>query len=126
MSRGLALVTGGARRIGRHLCLAAARAGYEIALHVVMVPEELSVVRVRYRVEAGGHDVPEDKIRGRHQRLWGLVAQAVPLVDTAHFWDNSHHDGPELVARMVGGHSVGAVSWPAWASPDLTRRWPSG
>lgn len=42
---------------------------YTVVLHVVMIPEKLAVQRVRYRVRAGGHDVPEDKIRQRYQRL---------------------------------------------------------
>lgn len=42
---------------------------YTVVLHVVMIPEELAVQRVRYRVRAGGHDVPEDKIRQRYRRI---------------------------------------------------------
>jgi hypothetical protein len=38
-------------------------AGYLITLHIVMVPEALAVARVANRVRAGGHTVPEDKIR---------------------------------------------------------------
>jgi predicted ABC-type ATPase len=50
--------------------IAAARAeDYTIVLHVLLVPEELAVERVRLRVNAGGHHVPEDKIRERYQRL---------------------------------------------------------
>jgi predicted ABC-type ATPase len=40
-------------------------AGYHVALHVVMIPEDLAVERVKRRVRHGGHDVPEDKIRER-------------------------------------------------------------
>lgn len=47
-------------------------AQYTVVLHVLMVPEDLSVERVRHRVIAGGHSVPEDKIRGRHRRLWPI------------------------------------------------------
>ena len=53
----------------------AAVAGFFMALHVLMVPEDLSVARVAYRVAAGGHDVPVDKIRQRHRRLWPIVAR---------------------------------------------------
>jgi predicted ABC-type ATPase len=38
---------------------------YHVVLHVTLVPEELAVRRVAYRVHAGGHDVPEHKIRER-------------------------------------------------------------
>ncbi len=39
-ARGAALVTGGARRIGRVLAATAARAGYDVALHVRQVDDE--------------------------------------------------------------------------------------
>src|SRR6185312_14341909 len=48
----------------------ASDAGYLVHLHVVMVPVELSVQRVLERVRRGGHDVPEQKIRERYERLW--------------------------------------------------------
>jgi predicted ABC-type ATPase len=56
----------------------AAQAGYYVAIHVVLVPEDLAVQRVARRFQAGGHGVPEDKIRARHQRLWTHVAAMVP------------------------------------------------
>ncbi len=102
----------------------ARRAGYYVALHALMVPEDLAVARVAARVAAGGHDVPVDKIRSRYKRLWAVVADAVELVDTATFWDNSRHDGPHAVALFSDGMPVGATAWPAWSSAVLTRRWP--
>lgn len=103
---------------------AAKTAGYDVALHVLLVPEELAVLRVAARVAAGGHGVPEDKIRGRYRRLWALVARATLACDSARMWDNSRHDGPRLVAVFVGGMPVGAPEWPAWTPPELALRWP--
>ena len=103
----------------------AAGAGYYVAMHVLMVPEELSVARVAYRVAAGGHDVPEDKIRARHRRLWSIVATGVSLVDSATFWDNSGHDGPRIVGLFSDGLPVGSPDWPWWAPVAVTDSWPS-
>ncbi|AGL25837.1 hypothetical protein J113_02615 [Mycobacterium tuberculosis CAS/NITR204] len=36
-------------------------AGYTVVLHVLVIPEGLAVERVRHRVAAGGHDVPETR-----------------------------------------------------------------
>jgi predicted ABC-type ATPase len=57
-------------------------ANYAVVLHVLLIPEKLAVQRVRHRVSAGGHDVPEDKIRQRYQRLWPLVAAAITRSDS--------------------------------------------
>jgi len=103
----------------------ATQAGYFVALHVILVPEELSVARVAYRVAAGGHDVPSDKVRARFGRLWGNVVPAVGLVDSAGFWDNASHDGPRLVALFSDGVVVGRPDWPAWAPAELVTRWPA-
>jgi len=103
---------------------AARHAGYVVVLHVVLIPEELAVHRVRYRVAAGGHDVPEEKIRQRYRRLWPLVASAIIRVDTATVYDNSTDRGPQIVAQMSGGLSVAAPQWPTWTPDPLSSRWP--
>jgi predicted ABC-type ATPase len=104
---------------------AAHAAGYTVVLHALLVDEELAVQRVRHRVSAGGHDVPEDKIRQRYQRLWALVAAAITRCSSATVYDNSALKGPRIVAQMSGGHLIGAPSWPAWAPHVLSSRWPA-
>jgi predicted ABC-type ATPase len=99
-------------------------AGYTVALHVLLVPEHLSVQRVVHRVAAGGHAVPEEKIRSRYARLWPLVADAIGQADFTNVFDNSHVDGPDEVAKFAGGLSVGACRWPDWAPDELAHRWP--
>ncbi len=98
---------------------AANAVGYQTALHVMLVPEEVSVQRVAHRVGAGGHAVPEQKVRERYARLWPLVAQAVVRCDSATVWDNSRWDGPQQVALFIGGAVVGACAWPTWTPPAL-------
>ncbi|HEV7361056.1 MAG TPA: zeta toxin family protein [Mycobacterium sp.] len=100
-------------------------ASYTVILQVLLIPEELAVQRVEHRVMAGGHDVPEDKIRQRYQRLWPLVGTAIMRCDSATVFDNSARKGPRIVAQMSGGQLVGAPMWPAWAPPVLTSRWPA-
>jgi predicted ABC-type ATPase len=102
----------------------AAAAGYFTALHVVMVPEDLAVARVAARVAAGGHTVPENKIRERHRRLWPLVAAAIALADVTTVYDNSQRAGPGEVALFAHGFPLNDPAWPGWTSDVLTARWP--
>ena len=102
----------------------ASAAGYYIALHVLMVPEDLAVARVDYRRASGGHRVPVDKIRGRYRRLWANVVDAVARASSATFWDNSSIDGPRQVAAFIDGVLVGSPDWPEWSPTVLTDRWP--
>ncbi|MCL2781077.1 MAG: zeta toxin family protein [Actinomycetia bacterium] len=96
--------------------------GYLAHLHVVMVPVDLSVRRVAERVRRGGHDVPEDKVRARHQRLWPLVAEAAAVSERADFYDNSVADRPfHRVAHYERGKAVGPALWPGWAPIHLAR-----
>jgi predicted ABC-type ATPase len=104
----------------------AAAAGYYSALHVVMVPEDLAVARVAARVDAGGHTVPEIKIRQRYHRLWPLVAEAISIADAATVYDNSQRKGPREVALFSQGFPIADPSWPSWTSDALTTRWPNG
>ncbi|MGH3412353.1 MAG: zeta toxin family protein [Marmoricola sp.] len=99
-------------------------AAYTVFLHVLLVPEELGVARVDARVAAGGHPVPEGKIRGRYRRLWPLVADAAAVADFATCYDHSAATGPRIVAQLAGGAPVGAVTWPRWTPAPLATRWP--
>lgn len=103
---------------------AAHRAGFTVVLHALLIPEDLAVERVRHRVRAGGHDVPETKVRGRHRRLWTPVTEAVALSDVATVYDNSRLRGPRIVARLSGGMTIGSPDWPAWTPGALRSRWP--
>ena len=96
----------------------AAAAGYLVHLHVLLVPVELSVARVAQRVTEGGHDVPVDKIRQRHQRLWTHVAAAIEHSYETRLWDST---GPRFVqiARFLYGQPVAVGDLPAWTPKPL-------
>lgn len=97
--------------------------GYQVVLHVMIVPEELAVWRVAYRVKAGGHDVPEQKIRERFHRLWPLVARAISAADRAVVYDNSRPTGPLKAGEFFAGLPIGAATWPAWAPEPVASIW---
>ncbi|WP_343600696.1 zeta toxin family protein [Mycobacterium sp.] len=107
------------------LIRAAHAGGYVVVLHVLLVPEDLAVERVRLRVQAGGHDVPQVKIRQRYHRLWALVAHAIAAADTSAVYDNSRLEGPRIVARLSGAEIVGCPAWPRWTPAPLTSCWPN-
>jgi len=96
----------------------AVSAGYLVELHVLLVPEELAVLRVAYRVEHGGHAVPEEKVRGRYRRLWALVATAQQLAHRTTFYDNATTKTSQ-VAVFSRGRALGTPTWPAWTPPEL-------
>lgn len=98
----------------------AQQAGYLVTLHVVVVPEELSVRRVEHRVRSGGHAVPVRKIRQRYKRLWPLVARARQLADLTFLYDNSQAARPfRLLATYESGVLLGDATWPTWTPRAL-------
>jgi predicted ABC-type ATPase len=99
-------------------------AGYTVAMHVLLVPEEMAVLRVARRVRFGGHDVPEEKIRARYQRLWPLVSDGITFAHSATVWDNSLHEGPVMVANFANGVVFGRPSWPLWTPSVFVEKWP--
>jgi predicted ABC-type ATPase len=105
------------------LIRSAQETGYQVVLHVMLVPEELAVRRVVYRVQAGGHDVPEHKIRERYHRLWRLVARAISLANRAVMYDNTQLAGPVKIAEFFDGLPIGAVTWPEWAPEPMVSSW---
>lgn len=100
----------------------AVAAGYLVHLHVVMIPVELTVQRVRERVRRGGPGVPEAKIRERYDRLWGHLRVAIGIVDVVEVFDNSSARTPfRLCTTYQHGLLLGLPSWPAWTPEALTR-----
>lgn len=98
----------------------AQHAGYRVVLHVVVVPEEVTVLRVAHRVRQGGHPVPEGKIRERYRRLWALVVEARSLADQTYIYDNSTAAQPlRLMASYERGALLGTAAWGAWAPAEL-------
>ncbi len=101
------------------LLATATAAGYDVVLHVVMIPLELSGPRVAARVASGGHDVPPQKLQARFERLWPLVAVAVRSCHRAVFYDNSGDDGLVEVASVRYGVTDYPPRWPRWTPAAL-------
>jgi predicted ABC-type ATPase len=88
---------------------------------------DLHVARVRARVAAGGHDIPEARIRERYpQALQNLIA-LMPRLAHLQVYDNSTEvdagspiPDPVLVLEMQDGRLV----WPAPGDVDALRRTP--
>ncbi len=69
--------------------------GYRILLIALRIESpELSMARVQQRVEAGGYDVPDDKLLARFPRTQANIKQALEFVDLALVFDNSRVDLP--------------------------------
>jgi predicted ABC-type ATPase len=91
-------------------------AGYIVILHVILVPEDLTVQRTILRSRQGGHSVPMDKVRSRFRRLWGNVQKAIGMADEAIVYDNTRAARPFVViARYVDGAALYEPSWPKWS-----------
>ncbi|GGF35767.1 zeta toxin family protein [Williamsia phyllosphaerae] len=95
-------------------------AGFQVTLHVVLIPEELAVARVVDRVTNGGHWVPEGKVRERFGRLWTLVRTAIDESDQANVYENTRAAHPfRVVANFSHGRLTGYPDWPTWTPPEL-------
>ena len=70
--------------------------GYEVqCIYVLTCDVNINVARVKARHAAGGHDVPEDKIRSRYHRALALLPRLIGVCDKILIYDNS--DKPALV-----------------------------
>lgn len=107
------------RRADERLCGRVARPPHR-AYRLGWLPVGTAVVaRVAARVRAGGHGVPEAKIRARWHRLWPLVAHAVDLCESTTIWDNGQLQ-PRIVATITAGIPDQPASWPSW-TPEALR-----
>ena len=91
--------------------------GYTVwVMHVGVDSADLSVARVAHRVEAGGHGVPEGKIRERYDRSAPFIREAVRLSDSGLVYDNSvAGQYPKLVLTFDRGHLIRVrADLPTW------------
>lgn len=95
----------------------ARKAGYRVFLVFIgLESADLSQARVIQRVERGGHDVPDEKLRDRYPRTLENLSRALAFVDLAMLFDNSKADRPfRHVATFENGELVALTEIrPAW------------
>ena len=64
--------------------------------YVGLSSPELHIERVRARVEKGGHDIPEEKIRDRYDRSRLNLVRLLPHLTELVVYDNSRERDPDL------------------------------
>lgn len=89
---------------------------------------ERHIARVRARVEVGGHDIPEERIRERYARSLLNLIRLMPKLTELRVYDNSKEanprtaatPSPRLLVHLDRGRlaSVGELAaTPEWAKP---------
>jgi predicted ABC-type ATPase len=70
-------------------------AGYDVKLiYIGLSSVMLSEARVSMRVEAGGHDVPSDRLARRYEQSLKNLHAAIGFVPEVHVYDNSSSEDP--------------------------------
>lgn len=101
--------------------------GFSVTLcYVATTNPSLNVERVRRRVLAGGHYVPEEKVRERYIRSLRFLPRAAEIADVSYVYDNS--DTLTLIGYFTKNHWNPTVTQvppylvDAFAIPVETRR----
>lgn len=82
-------------------CAQAREAGYFVDAHFIgLASAALSQARVIQRVATGGHDVPDEKITARLERVLVNLARLVPVASRLTIYDNSEVDRPHRPVAM--------------------------
>lgn len=100
--------------------------GYHVTVHFVSTRHaDINVHRVALRVAAGGHAVPEARMRQRYARTMTLAPLAMGFADEALVFDNSRRGvegGLRLQAQLMGGQLVLSSKDPEDWVAELTIR----
>jgi predicted ABC-type ATPase len=113
------------------LLLGAARAGIDVIIWFVgLSSPEQHIARVRARVAAGGHDIPQDVVRRRWDDSRRRLIALMPAVAEIRVFDNSEEGDPvagtipepRLVlhwrrGRIVSPKNKSLSNTPEWAKP---------
>jgi predicted ABC-type ATPase len=98
--------------------------------YVGLATPDLHIARVRSRVAAGGHDIPEATIRERFNTSRLNLVSLMPKLTELRVYDNSAEGDPrkgvapepKLLLRMIGGKIVDSrdlTMTPDWARPII-------
>ena len=91
--------------------------GFEVVLVYIGTDSvEINLARIRNRVLAGGHDVPEADVRRRYQRSFQNLPVAIRRADHAILFDNSTEDGYRLVAILGATEEEWVEPNPPWVT----------
>jgi predicted ABC-type ATPase len=91
--------------------------GFEIVLvYIGTETVEINLARIRNRVLAGGHDVPEADVRRRYKRSFKNLPIAIKRADHTILFDNSTEEGYRLIAILSSAESQWLKEPPDWAS----------
>ena len=113
------------------LLLEGARAGAEVHVWFAgLATPEMHLQRISARVAAGGHDIPETKVRERFDASRSNLVKLMPVLASLRVYDNSFEADPRagtrpkpvLLLQMQAGRVVSHAplrSVPAWAKPLL-------
>jgi predicted ABC-type ATPase len=77
---------------------------------------ELNLARIRDRVLAGGHNVPEEDVRRRYTRSFENLPAAISRADHTILFDNSSEEGYRLIAVLGPPENQWFEPVPAWAA----------
>lgn len=99
------------------MMLEARQGGFEIVLVYIGTENvEINLARIRDRVLAGGHDVPQEDVRRRYKRSFENLPIAIKRADHTILFDNSTDEGYRLVAILSPTESQWLNVYPNWAS----------
>jgi predicted ABC-type ATPase len=101
------------------MMLDARNRGFEIMLVYIGTEDvAINLARIRNRVLAGGHDVPEADVRRRYRRSFENLPVAIKRVNHAILFDNSTEEGYRLIAVLSSTESRWFEAKPLWIKFD--------
>lgn len=91
--------------------------GFEVVLVYIGTENvELNLARIRDRVLAGGHDVPEPDVRRRYIRSFENLPAAISRADHTILFDNSTEEGYRLIAVLGPPENRWFEQVPSWTA----------
>jgi len=109
------------------MMLEAKARGFEVRLvYIGTESVEINLARIKNRVLAGGHDVPEKDVRRRYQRSLENLPIAIKRADDCILFDNSTSDGYRLVAILGSTGNRWFEPKPSWTAGAGLMKFPRG